>query len=113
LPGRAATVAYMEIENHTAKPVTLDAVSSPAFGRAEFHETTIADGIASMRPLAAVVIEAGSQLKFAPGGKHIMLIDPVKALLPGSHIQLELRYDSVSSLLIEAEVRTRLDDNDG
>ncbi len=111
LPGRTVTVAYMDIENRSGKPITINGVRSTAFGRAELHETTIADGIASMQPLAAVVIEARSQLKFAPGGTHIMLIDPVKALLPGGRIQLEIRYDSESSLLIDAEVRTRLDDN--
>ena len=57
LPGRAATVAYLDIENVSARPVTLETVSSPAFARAELHETTIVDGVASMQSLASLVLE--------------------------------------------------------
>jgi hypothetical protein len=110
LPGRAATVAYLDIENVSPRPVTLETVSSPAFARAELHETTIVDGIASMHSLASVVLKPRSQTKFAPGGKHIMLIDPVQGLLPGATILLELHFDRSGLLLVEAEVRTRLDD---
>ena len=52
LPGRAATVAYLEIKNFSARPITLNSVSSPAFARSELHETSIVDGVASMRPLS-------------------------------------------------------------
>ena len=111
LPGRAATVAYLDIENVSPKPVTLETVSSPAFARAELHETTIVDGVASMHALASLVLEPRSQTSFAPGGKHIMLIDPVQGLLPGATILLELHYERSGLLLVEAEVRTRLEDH--
>jgi copper(I)-binding protein len=111
LPGRAATVAYLDIENVSARPITIESVSSPVFARAELHETTIVDDVASMQPLASLVIEPRSQMIFEPGGKHIMLIDPQKALLPGARILLELHYDGSGRLPVEAEVRTRLEDN--
>jgi copper(I)-binding protein len=111
LPGRAATVAYLDIENVSTRPVTLDSVSSPAFARAELHETTIVDGVASMRAMASLVLEPRSQTSLAPGGKHIMLIDPVQGLLPGETLLLELHYDRSGLLLVEAEVRTRLEDH--
>ena len=111
LPGRAATVAYLDIENVAPRPVTLETVSSPAFARAELHETTIVDGVASMHSLASLVLEPRSQTGFAPGGKHIMLIDPVQGLLPGATVLLELHYDRSGLLLVEAEVRTRLEDH--
>ncbi len=111
LPGRAATVAYLDIENVSRRPVTLETVSSPAFARAELHETTIAEDVASMHALASLVLEPRSQTKFAPGGKHIMLIDPVKGLLPGATILIEFHYDRSGLLQVEAEVQTRLEDN--
>jgi copper(I)-binding protein len=111
LPGRAATVAYLDIENFSERPITLSSITSPTFARAELHETTIVDGVASMRPLTSVVIEPRSQMKFAPGGMHIMLIDPQKGLLPGANILLELHYDQTGLLLVEAKIQTRLDDN--
>jgi copper(I)-binding protein len=111
LPGRAATVAYLEIENLSADPITLERVSSPVFARAELHETTIVDGVASMQPLASLVIEPGSQVKFSPGGNHIMLFEPRQGLLPGASVLLELHYNRTGVLQLEAEVRTRLEDN--
>lgn len=113
LPGRAATVAYLDLENRSSKPVTLHGASSPAFARAELHETVILDGVASMRPLPSIVVDPGSRLQFAPGGRHIMLSDPLKALLPGGSVTLQLHYDEAGLLVIEAGVQTRLDDNDG
>jgi copper(I)-binding protein len=112
LPGRTATVAYLDLENRSSKSITLYGASSPAFGRAELHETTISDGVASMRPVASIVVDPGSRLQFAPGGKHIMLIDPLKAVLPGASVPLQLHYDDAGLLAIEAEVQTRLDDNE-
>lgn len=112
LPGRAATVAYLDLENVSAEAITLESVSSPVFARAELHQTTVVDGVASMQPLASIVLEPRSQVKFAPGGKHIMLIDPRQGVLPGASVLLELHYDRTGLLLVEAEVHTRLDDND-
>jgi len=112
LPGRTATVAYLDLENRSSKSITLHGASSPAFARAELHETTISDGVASMRPVASIVVDPGSRLQFAPGGKHIMLIDPLKAVLPGASVPLQLQYDDAGLLAIEAEVQTRLDDNE-
>jgi hypothetical protein len=112
LPGRAATVGYLNIENVSAQPITLESVSSPVFARAELHQTTVVDGVARMQPLASIVLEPRSQVKFAPGGKHIMLIDPQQGLLPGASVLLELHFDRTRLLLVEAEVQTRLDDND-
>ena len=42
-----------------------------------------------------------------------MLSDPLKALLPGGSVTLQLHYDEAGLLVIEAGVQTRLDDNDG
>ena len=40
-----------------------------------------------------------------------MLIDPVQGLLPGATVLLELHYDRSGLLLVEAEVRTRLENH--
>lgn len=109
LPGRSATVAYLDIENRSRKPVTIARVSCAGFDKAEMHETTVTDGIASMHAVSEIRIEAGAHFSFAPGGMHIMLIDPVKSLLPGNSVQLELHYNDGGMLVVEAPVRTRLD----
>jgi hypothetical protein len=113
LPGRSATVAYLDIRNRSRKPVTIARISCAGFDRAEMHETTVTNGVASMHAVPEVRIDAGAILSFEPGGMHIMLIDPVKSLLPGNVLQLEIHYDDGGLLIVEAPVRTRLDATNG
>ncbi|MDH4047574.1 MAG: copper chaperone PCu(A)C [Gammaproteobacteria bacterium] len=110
LPGRSASVAYMDMHNRSQHPLTIDGISSPEFVRAEIHETTLSDGIARMQALESITVDAGARLSFAPAGLHIMLLDPRKGLLPGATVRLELRYSDGGLLIVDAPVRTRGDD---
>jgi hypothetical protein len=109
LPGRSASVAYLDVHNRGDSPLTLAGVSSPAFDRAEIHETSVSDGVASMQLLETLEIDGESRLSLAPGGTHIMLLDPRQALLPGASVRLELRFDDGSVLLLDAPVLTRME----
>lgn len=55
------------------KDATLTGVSTPAAMRSEMHESMNAGGMMSMAPLKLVALRAGSEVRFAPGGKHVML----------------------------------------
>ena len=77
-PGRGMTAAYFTLVNHADRPVTVTRVSSPQFGIVEMHESTIDGGVARMRPLIEITIPARSSVPFAPGGKHVMLMQPVE-----------------------------------
>lgn len=108
-PGRAVSVAYLSIENSGASDITLTRISSPQFRSAELHETSIDNGVAMMRPLSSVVVHAGSSVAFAPGGKHVMLMDPVRALTPGSAVSLQVYFDTGEILIVETTVSTRME----
>jgi copper(I)-binding protein len=108
LPGQSTSVAYLDMRNDSRTPVTIVRVSSPEFARAEVHKTTISDGIVKMQSLHSVKIEATSQLGFAPGGLHIMLIGPKRALLPGASVQLEFAMDDGSIVVVDAPVLNRM-----
>ena len=107
LPGRSGSAAYMTLHNGSDKAIILNEVSSPLFARVEMHESTITDGIARMRKLESLAIAAGSSVQFAVGGKHLMLIDPVKGLIPGDSISLEMHYDDGGIVIFGAPLRTR------
>lgn len=67
--------AYFTIEGGPAD-TTLVNVSADFAVRAEMHESMAKGGsMATMRPIARVVIPAATEIKFAPGGRHIMLFD--------------------------------------
>jgi copper(I)-binding protein len=101
----------MDLHNNSRHGISIERISTPAFARAEIHETTITNGVASMRSVGSLQIAAKSQLSFAPGGLHAMLIQPLQGLVPGSTVQLEIRYNDGGLLIVAAPVLTRLDEN--
>jgi copper(I)-binding protein len=61
-----------------------------------------------MQSLETLEIGGESRLSLAPGGTHIMLLEPRQALLPGANVRLELHFDDGSVLLLDAPVLTRM-----
>jgi len=57
-PGMPMGVAYLSITNNGKTADALVAASSPAAARVEFHKTTLADGMARMRPLTEIAIRS-------------------------------------------------------
>jgi hypothetical protein len=93
LPGQPAGVAYFSLKNSRAAAVTLRRVSSPEFGRVEMHTTLVDDGIARMMALDSLTVAERSGVDFAPGGPHLMLMEPVNRLAVGDVVTLEFHFD--------------------
>lgn len=88
--GRPAA-AYFTIHGG-GKPVTLIAVSSDLAVRTEMHRSMTAGGMATMAPLAAVAVPAGTDVAFAPGGRHAMLFGVNPAVKPGDSMTLTFTF---------------------
>ncbi len=70
---------YLSISNTTDTDVTLESASAEGVGRIELHESLLGDdGTMAMeaRP-NGFVIAAGETITLEPGGKHLMIFDPV------------------------------------
>jgi copper(I)-binding protein len=93
LPGQTAGVAYFSLTNSATTAVTLRRVTSPEFGRVEMHTTMVDDGVAHMTGLDSLTIAERSGIAFAPGGPHLMLMEPVSALGVGDVVTLEFHFD--------------------
>ena len=87
-PGQKVAGAYMELVSRAS--MTLTAVARPAAGSAELHATSMEQGVMRMRPVARIDLPAGSTVRLAPGGLHVMLIDLKQALKPGDKVPLSL-----------------------
>lgn len=84
---------------------TLVSVSTRAADRAEMHESTQgADGVAKMTQIASLDLPVGSQVKFAPGGKHVMLFGMVANVHSGEKVPLTLRFASGHTATAVADV---------
>ena len=104
-PGAAVLAAYFTLENPGSKADKLVAVRSPDFDKIEIHATEIRAGVARMITLDALPIPPRAEVKLAPGGHHLMLHRPQRALTAGMSIKLELRFDSGARVTVVAPVR--------
>ena len=92
LPGNLPAGAYCTVINHSDHTVTLIAASALDFKNAMLHKSITQNGIDKMVHVARIPIPAGQTLRFAPGGYHIMLMPPHKALKPGQRTQITLKF---------------------
>lgn len=104
-PGAAVLAAYLTIENGGDAERTLVAADSPDFGRIEIHATRIKGGMASMAPLKGLKIAAHGRQTLAPGGTHLMLMQPRRELRAGDRVKLTLGFDGGLRVATEATVR--------
>mgnify|MGYP001568737985 FL=1 len=104
-PGAPVLAAYFTLENPGSKADKLVAVLCPDFAKIEIHATEIRTGVARMIALDALPIPPHAVVKFAPGGQHLMLHRPRRALAAGMNVKLELRFDSGARLTVLAPVR--------
>lgn len=104
-PMSQALAAYLSLENRSSQAYTLVGASSEEFGRVMLHETEIRDGVARMRHRAEVRIAAGDVAVFAPGGLHLMLMQPRRALTLGDRVSVDLLFAGSRRLSVDFEVR--------
>jgi copper(I)-binding protein len=105
-PARMPMMAgFGRIENRCPKPLTIVAVSSPAFGDASLHETRIVEGVSRMRELPELRIAPDAAAVMKPGGMHLMLMDPRAPLKEGSRVVVEFGLKDGGVLRGELEVR--------
>jgi len=96
VPGRPAA-AYFTIRGGPT-PATLIAVASDTAIVTEMHES-MANG---MRPIASVEVPAGGSVPFAPGGRHVMLIDLNRGIVPGRTVTLTFTFADGTRLIRRA-----------
>lgn len=99
-------VGFMTIVNAGKTPVTLKGGQTSAAGKVEIHESSMANGIMSMRRAdEGVVIPAGGQVAFAPGGYHFMLLGLKSAQNVGQKVPVTLLFDKGRKVQVELTVQ--------
>jgi periplasmic copper chaperone A len=91
VPGRPAA-GYFELRVQGDRGALLS-VTSPQAGRMELHETMDMGNMSTMRPLDRVPVRDGETLRFAPGGRHLMIYDLAPNLAAGGRIDLVLHFE--------------------
>lgn len=92
-PGATALAGYATLRNPGGEPVAVRACSSEGFAATELHQTLHEDGMARMRPMPELRVPAQGQAMLAPGGAHLMLIQPGRVPVDGERISVCLSID--------------------
>lgn len=91
-PGAQVHAGYLEISNHGTTDTALTGISSKDFGAVEIHRTVVEDGMARMQRIERLEVPAGGKATLAPGGYHLMLFRPARALTAGDTAGLLLHF---------------------
>ena len=89
-PGATALAGYGVLKNGCSEPFIVADVRAPDFAMAMIHETTVEKGMSRMRPARGLVAPARGRLDFAPGGNHMMLMHPKRAMKDGDRVKVEI-----------------------
>jgi copper(I)-binding protein len=96
---------YLTITNTGDKSERLIKVESDIASLSELHETTITNDLAQMKPIeGGLEIPAGSTVKLATGGKHIMLTQLKSEIVLGHTISITLTFDSGAVITLDVPV---------
>ena len=113
-PSQQVGAAYLTLSNAGTAADRLIAATSPVAERVELHTHTIdAQGVARMRQVDAIEVEAGAEVALAPGGLHIMLIGLTQPLAPDTTFPLTLRFADAGEVTVEVAVQAVRRGQDG
>jgi len=104
-PGAKIAAGYMTIRNTSGTADRLLAVSSPAAERVETHVTVKDGDVSRMREVKGYEIPAKGAFTLAPGGAHLMLVNPKAPLKEGEKVPLVLRFERAGEVKTELAVR--------
>lgn len=88
VPQQKSAGAFLRVRSQA--PAKLVGVSSPAAARAEVHEMKMQGNTMTMHAVDAVVLPAGQEVVFGPGGYHVMLFGLKQQLKEGDSVPLTL-----------------------
>lgn len=104
-PGSAMLAGYAVLHNRGDEALSINVVSSAAFASASLHETTEENGVSKMRALPSLLIAPGASVALAPGGKHLMLMQPKVDVGAGKSVTIDFTLGDKRRVSMEFIVR--------
>jgi copper(I)-binding protein len=106
LPAGLPAGGYFTLHNNEAKPLTLTGAKSKSCGMLMLHKSSDMSGMMHMEDVSKVDVPAHGTLKFAPGGYHLMCMEPSADIKPGRTVSITLIFSNGSSVTSPFAVRT-------
>jgi len=103
LPGKLPAGGYFTAQNNSRHDVAITGVSSDACGMLMIHQSSNKSGMSSMDMMPKVTVPAGGQLRFAPGGYHLMCEQPKMKI--GAKVPVVLQLSDGTAVAVGFAVR--------
>ena len=104
-PSVPVRAGYMTLHNPESKAVSIVSLNSDAFGSIEIHQTIAQDGMMRMERVPTLTIEPDSTVQLAPGGLHLMMMNPVEPTRIGDRLEILILFDDGSEQKLEMWVQ--------
>jgi copper(I)-binding protein len=104
-PGVAVMAGYMLLQNNTSRRQVLVAARSSGFETVMIHRTIGKGGMTGMEYAPQIDLLPNASLLFAPGGYHLMLLNPKRTLRAGDRVDVRLEFRGGLVLPVAYEVR--------
>jgi hypothetical protein len=90
-PGATALAGYATVRNSCPAAMVVTDASSGDFVMGMIHETLVENGVSRMRHVSSLPLPARGELRFEPGGRHLMLMHPKRMLKAGDKVKVSLK----------------------
>lgn len=105
LPAKVPAGGYFVLHNSGAQEISLTGAQSPACSMLMLHRSVESGGMSTMEDVASVPVAPGETVKFAPGGYHLMCMNPTPAMKPGNSVSVTLKFSDGSKAVENFAVR--------
>ena len=105
LPAGLPAAGYATLVNTGNAPVALTGVSSPDYGVVMLHRSLNRGGMERMVMVDAIPVPPHGRAVLAPGGYHLMLMQPRHAIRPGQQVALTFSFDDGRTITVQVPVR--------
>ena len=102
LPGQGFAIA---VPRGATARLEIVALRSESFASVEVHRTLMQDGMMRMEAVPNLTVNPGETVQLAPGGLHLMLMQPVEPTRPGEVHRIFIEFDDGSQQSLEMTVR--------
>lgn len=105
LPAGLPAAGYATLVNAGDTPVSLVGVSSPDYGAVMIHRSLDRGGMERMVMVNSIPVPPHGRAALAPGGYHLMLMQPRHAIRPGMRVSVRFEFSDGSTIDVAMPVR--------
>jgi copper(I)-binding protein len=104
IPGGVPAAGYFNMTNYGHAALVLTGAQSQDCSSVMMHRSSTGGGMARMEDVSSVTVARGQRFAFAPGGFHLMCMNPGARLHVGGTTRITLRFQGGATLPVAFHV---------